>query len=264
MSASSIRSATTAICRRSPRNFGISLPTLGAPTWCPARPIRCSPLATDSGASTWTTRSTVPMSIPSSSDDVATIAGSHPPLSASSTPTRCSRASEPWWARAISSPASSFRLDARRSALRRLLTNTIVVRCARISSSSTGWIEGQIDERSTPPAGVSLGRENSVMSSTGTITSRSSCLRTPASTIATSRWRPGSANPPRNRAISSSGRWVADSPIRCTGRPVSASRRSSDSIRCAPRFVAATEWISSRITVSTPRSVSRAEDVSSR
>ncbi len=32
-----------------PRYFGISLPTLGAPTWWPARPIRCSPLATESG-----------------------------------------------------------------------------------------------------------------------------------------------------------------------------------------------------------------------
>ena len=52
------------------------------------------------------------------------------------------------------------------------------------------------------------------MSSTGTTTWRSSGLRVPASTIATSRSGP---TPPRNRAITSSGRCVADRPIRCIG-----------------------------------------------
>ena len=52
------------------------------------------------------------------------------------------------------------------------------------------------------------------MSSTGTTTWSSSGLRAPASTIATS--RPG-PTPPRKRAIVSSGRCVADSPIRCIG-----------------------------------------------
>ena len=43
------------------------------------------------------------MSIPSSSEEVATRHGSLPDLSSSSTTTRSSWASEPWWARAISS-----------------------------------------------------------------------------------------------------------------------------------------------------------------
>ena len=56
------------------------------------------------------------------------------------------------------------------------------------------------------------------MSSTGTMTSTSSGLRTPASTIVTGRGWPSASRPPRKRAISSSGRCVADSPMRCGGR----------------------------------------------
>ena len=104
---------------------------------CPARPTRCSPRATDFGLSTWITRSTAPMSIPSSRDEVATRHGM-PPAFRAPRPARCSRASEPWWARASSSPASSFRRSASRSASRRLLTNTIVERCSRTSSRIAG------------------------------------------------------------------------------------------------------------------------------
>ena len=57
----------------------------------------------------------------------------------------------------------------------------------------------------------------SFMSSTGTITSTSSALREPASTIVTGRG-PSAVWPPRKRAISSSGRWVAERPMRCGGR----------------------------------------------
>jgi hypothetical protein len=78
------------------------IPRLIAPTWWPARPTRCSPEATDGGDSTCTTRSTAPMSMPSSRLDVATTAGSRPDLSASSICDRCSRETEPWCARAIS------------------------------------------------------------------------------------------------------------------------------------------------------------------
>ena len=120
--------------------------------------MRCSPLATDPGDSTWTTRSTAPMSMPSSREDVATIAARRPSFSASSTSVRCSRASEPWCARTRSSSASSFKRAARRSAMRRAFTNTIVERCARISSSSCGWIDGQIEARSGRRVGSSTGR----------------------------------------------------------------------------------------------------------
>ena len=115
-----------------------------------------------------------------------------------------------------------------------------------------------------PVRRVVVGRLGSPMSSTGTITSICNGLRTPASTIATGRGTPGRLNPPRNLATSSSGRCVADSPIRCGGRAVTVSRRSSESIRCAPRLVVAIAWISSMITVSTPASVADADEVSMR
>lgn len=70
--------------------------------------------------------------------------------------------------------------------------------------------------------------------------------------------------PDRNVDTSSTGRTVAESPIRCGELSVISSRRSSDSARCAPRLVPATAWTSSRITVVTPRSDSRAAEVSSR
>ena len=74
----------------------------------------------------------------------------------------------------------------------------------------------------------------------------------------------GADQPPRKRATSSSGRWVAERPMRCGGRSLTSSSRSSDRARWAPRLVGARAWISSMITTSTPASVSRAEDVSMR
>ena len=104
----------------------------------------------------------------------------------------------------------------------------------------------------------------SFMSSTGTITSTSSGLREPASTIVTGRG-PSTVCPPRKRAISSSGRCVRRQARSVAAAfSVIASSRSSDSIRCAPRFVGASAWISSMMTVSTLRNVSRARDVSIR
>ena len=82
------------------------------------------------------------------------------------------------------------------------------------------------------------------MSSTGTTTCSSSGLRAPASMIETSRPSP---IPPRNRAIVSSGRWVALRPIRWSGSRLLAvaaplSRAGARGVpgvsaRCAPRFV---------------------------
>ena len=77
---SSIRSATTADSSRSARNFGKMRPFDTAPSSWPARPTRWRPRATDFGDSTWMTRSTAPMSMPSSSDDVATRHGIAPRL----------------------------------------------------------------------------------------------------------------------------------------------------------------------------------------
>ena len=97
------------------------------------------------------------------------------------------------------------------------------------------------------------------MSSTGITTSRSSSLRWPASTSVISRPVPATKRP-----ISASGRCVAESPIRWNGRSTSCSSRSSESARCAPRFVPATACTSSRISVSTLRSISRPCEVRSR
>ena len=135
---SRMRVAITAASSRSARNFGKMRPVETSPSEWPARPIRWSPRATDFGDSTWITRSTAPMSMPSSSDDVATRHGIAPRFSSSSISTRCSRAIEPWCARAISSSASSLRRSASRSASRRLLTKTIVERCSRTSRSTSG------------------------------------------------------------------------------------------------------------------------------
>jgi ATP-dependent Lhr-like helicase len=66
-----------------------------SPSPWPARPTRWRPRVTDFGDSTWITRSTAPMSIPSASDEVATRHGSCPDFSSSSTTVRSSWASEP-------------------------------------------------------------------------------------------------------------------------------------------------------------------------
>jgi hypothetical protein len=97
---------------------------------------------------------------------------------------------------------------------------------------------GQIDERRSvsaasagPGCNSTVARPRLDMSSTGMTTSTSSGLRMPASTMLTGRRTPGSVNPPRNSAISSSGRCVAERPIRCGGRSVTSSSRSSVSAR---------------------------------
>ena len=100
-----IRSTTTAAATRSPRYLGNRTPRETAPTWCPALPTRCRPAATLGGASTWTTRSTEPMSIPSSRLEVATTAGSRPAFSSPSMRARCSLLTDPWCALASTGEA---------------------------------------------------------------------------------------------------------------------------------------------------------------
>src|SRR5919201_1730999 len=122
--------------------------------------MRWSPLATEVGDSTWTTRSMAPMSMPSSSELVATRPRSVPALRASSTFKRCSREIEPWWARTsggasgspIFSAASSLRRWASRSARRRLLTKISVERWLSTSSSKRGYIDGHTEVRASGPS----------------------------------------------------------------------------------------------------------------
>jgi hypothetical protein len=176
-------------------------------------------------------------------------AGSHRPSGAMAAPAR--------------SAASSLSRAQSRSAARRALTNTMVDRCAWIRSSTRSSTAGQIDARRGPSSSPgSFGDRGPagrlVMSSTGTCTVTSMVFALFGATISTG------AAPPRKCAVSSTGRTVADRPIRWAGRGSSASSRSSDSARWAPRLVAQTACTSSRITVSTPRSDSRADEVSSR
>ena len=279
-----IRSATTAACTRSPRNLGKTTPWLTAPTWCPARPTRCSPEATEGGDSTCTTRSTAPMSMPSSRLLVATTAGSRPLLRSSSMTARCSLLTEPWWARASTGaappldpacamsaagapPVSSTSPVTRscqislsravsRSARRRELAKTSVLRWLATRSTTRSSTCGQIDGVTTRSVASSCtGTPSALMSSTGTTTSSSMRLLDSGATTTTSRL------PPRKRATSSTGRTVAESPMRRAGAGSRASSRSRESARCAPRLVPATACTSSTITVSMPRRLSRACEV---
>ena len=79
----------------SSRDSGNSRP-LGVPsTACPERPTRCRKLAIERGEPSWQTRSTSPMSMPSSSEAVATRAFSPPCFSRCSASSRCSLARLP-------------------------------------------------------------------------------------------------------------------------------------------------------------------------
>ena len=120
--------------------------------------------------------------------------------------------------------ASSFSRFARRSAPRRLLTKRIVEVCAWTSSSSFGYIAGQIEfwvgaasklasgnSGSPSLAGAGATRPGRSCPRPGTTISRSSFLRMPALTTEHSRF-----GPTRKLAILSSGRCVAERPMRWT------------------------------------------------
>ena len=265
------------------------------------------------------------MSMPSSSELVATTQRRVPDFRASSISARCSLDTEPWWARANSSsvpwaawpldcpappissagewrgacargvtgwsavpggweppsgwegappsgswpPGScrssqiSLRRPVSRSARRRELAKTMVDRFAAtrstIRSSTCGQIEALACSPDPGPRSWAAGVEgSSVMSGTGTVTWTSQDLVEVGATTRTG-WMP-----PRNRATSSFGSTVAESPMRWAGVCSSASSRSRETARCAPRLVPATACTSSTITVSTPASVARACEVSMR
>ena len=293
------------------------MPRDTAPTWCPARPTRCSPLATDGGEPDLhdeVDRAHVDAELERARGDDRR--QRCPALSSDSVRVRSARLIDPWCARArivaasrvsIADGGAGLRRDGRRacsvagirrrpspwrsaqtsfiravsrSAPRRELVNTSVERCSATRSTTRSSTCGQIDgarqrrlrapdrsaavaaasRRCAGPRGPAPGRRRRPRSSWSTAAGR----RRPSG-----RRPAGVRAPPRNSATASTGRTVADSPIRCagpgpSGRSSSASRRSSDSARCAPRLVAATAWISSMITVRTPASPARAPDVSTR
>ena len=79
-------------------------------------------------------------------------------------------------------------------------------------------------------------------SCSGSSTDRSTLRRLPVSTTTQSGLPSASMCrlPTRKRAISDSGRWVADSPMRVTGSSESWHSRSTDKARWAPRLSSAT------------------------
>ena len=184
--------------------------------------------------------------------------GSRPALSPSSISRRCSRAIEPWCARTSSSPASSLSRWASRSARRRLLTKMIVLRCARMSSRIRGWIAGQMLVRFSPPdraAGLLLERQD--LAEPGHVLDRHDDLeleRLARAGVDDLDLAARRRSPPRNRAIVSSGRWVADRPIRWSGRRPSAAPEALQPLEASARdgrraSSPAIAWTSSTMTV---------------
>ena len=102
-----------------------------APRQWPARPMRCRAVAMARGEPIWQTRSTWPMSMPSSSEAVAMRMRHSPCLRRRSDSSRRWRESEPWWAATCSSPMRSESRCEMRSTRRRVLTKTRVERCSQ-------------------------------------------------------------------------------------------------------------------------------------
>ena len=89
----------------------------------------------DRGEPSWITSSMSPMSMPSSSEAVATTARIAPVCSRCSTARRVRFDSAPWCAATVPSPSRFSRSWATRSDMRRLGTKISVVRCSPRSTS---------------------------------------------------------------------------------------------------------------------------------
>ena len=242
--------ASAAHSTRSSRVAGNSRPFGVAPSQCPERPTRCRATAMERGEPSWQTRSTEPTSIPSSSEAVATTARTSAAASRRSASSRASRARLPWWARTASPGSRSPSAWVSRSAIRRVFTNTRVVRCSAIRAAIRSRMSSMISWVATAPSSLP-----------GTSIRRSRSRRPPTAMTA----GPPSLRGLRKRATSAAGRTVAERPMRCSGRPATRSSRSRESARWLPRLSRARAWISSTITVSAPpRSVRPRSAVRSR
>ena len=217
---------------------------------CPARPTRCRNVAMRCGEPIWQTRSTWPMSMPSSSDAVATsalqLAALQPLLGvearAPSTGCRGARRPRP-------SPSRSARWRATRSAILRVLTNTSVVRCARDQRG-----EPVVDTPPRPRATSPLRA-----ASRGSSSARSMSRRWPSSTIdavgAPSARRRRADQEARDLLDRLLRRRQADALQRLLATCVAAAPATAPGARRAASPI--TAWISSTITVRTCRSMSR-------
>ena len=193
-------------------------------------------MAIERVAPTWITRSTSPMSMPSSSEAVATSARSWPALSRCSASSRRSRERLPWWLVTASSPRSLRELGG--DALGHLARVHEHERRAVLADQLGHALVDLLPLLVGADGGQRRGRD---LDAPGR--ARGTCPRPPA--------RSRGPRPTRNRPTSSSGFCVAERPMRWTGRPASASSRSSESARWLPRLSRTSAWISSTITVRT-------------
>ena len=264
--------------RRSARCLGKSLPRLGSPTWWPARPMRCRPPATEPGrldlddevdgahvdaeleATRWRPGPCRRPDFSSSSicsrrsrrqravvglDQLVRRAGGRPALGLG---------------RRGDSPSSGELVEAGGQALGQAAgVDEDERRAVRADQLEQAGVHRRPDASGGP------GRRRPGRSAGSSMTSPRRAhvldgdddldLERLADAGVDDGDRPGrrpSPKPPRKRAISSSGRWVADRPMRCGGRSRDrCSSRSRVRARWAPRLVAARAWISSTITAST-------------
>ena len=144
---------------------GTAGPSGCAPSAWPARPTRCRKAAIARGEPSWQTRSTSPMSMPSSSDAVATSALSSPRLEPLlGLQAMLLREAAVVRRRRAPRRAARARWRATRSAMRRVLTNTSVVRCCATSSASRSYISSQTSfgiTASSGERGISSARSRS-------------------------------------------------------------------------------------------------------
>ena len=220
------------------------------------RPTRWRKVAMLRGEPTWHTSSTGPMSMPSSSEAVATRALRSPALRRRSVRMRRSVDKEPWWAATASSPRRSASWWAMRSERRRVLTNTMVVWCwvMRAAMRSRIWSIWAWEATASSSSSISSNRMSrfrwwpvSTMARWGAA-GDSVPLTAPAGAL---------GMPVRRSAMRVMGCWVADRPMRVGRVSATCSRRSRVRARWLPRLSRAVAWISSTITVSTVRSTSR-------
>ena len=186
------------------------------------------------------------MSMPSSSDAVATHTDASPSRSRRSDSNRRSRDSDPWCAATRSSPSRSDSRCATRSTSRRVFTNTSVDRCCSANFAMASSACAHCSCVAIGPSSLS-----------GNSMARSIARRWPTSTMAQSGAPSAPPAPVRKRAISSMGRCVADRPTRVTACLELRQRRSTLMDRCEPRLLGATAWSSSRMSVRTPDSPRR-------
>ena len=205
------------------------------------------------GEPSWHTSSTGPTSMPSSSDAVATTARSSPARRRASTRRRRSIERLPWWAWTQSSPRRSASRCATRSAIRRVLTKTSVVRCCSMSSASARrprradrWVMTAPSSSSGADGDVRAGRRVADVDDGGSAAHRRPGRSRDRRRRGAGRWSQSGAGSLRDRCASNvQALRPPPGALVDTGR----SKRSRVRVRCEPACPGARASISSTMTV---------------